>query len=197
MTRLVIDGAVRADTWEHLADDATPDVRDFTVDIARWLEERSEIVAHVERTGRSLGVRLAIDSDPTSLAGDIDRFALIVIEIPSSADGRFFSIAARIREHLRYQGELRVTGDIAPDQLAFMHRCGINAFELGDGVDIERFIRRYQRFYQSSGSMTTSYNLIRLARRRFARSGRWVPGFKERDPPSRPAPPDTLITRRA
>ena len=168
MTRLVVDAAERPDTWEHLATVDAPGSRDFTVEFERWLKERGELVAHVERTGRSLGVRLAIDSDPASLADDIDRFALIVIEIPSSADGRFFSIAARIREHLGYRGELRVTGDVAPDQLAFMQRCGINAFVLGDGVDIERFIRRYERFYQSGGPMTPGDNLIRLARRRGA-----------------------------
>ena len=168
MTRLVVDAAERTDTWEHLAVGEVPGSRDFTVDIARWLEEHSELVAHAERTGRSLGVRLAIDSDPASLTDDIERFALIVIEIPSSADGRFFSIAARIREHLGYRGELRVTGDVAPDQLAFMQRCGISAFVLGDGVDIERFIRRYERFYQSGGPMATGDKLIRLARRRGA-----------------------------
>ena len=170
MTRLVVDAAEHPDSWEHLATGEVPGSGDFTVDIVRWLEERSELVAHVERTGRSLGVRLAIDSDPASLRDDIWRLALIVIEIPSSADGRFFSIAARIREHLRYRGELRVTGDVAPDQLAFMQRCGINAFVLGDGVDIERFIRRYERFYQSGGPMTPGDNLIRLARRRRARA---------------------------
>ena len=170
MTRLVVDGRERADTWEHLAAGDAPGSRDFTVGIDRWLEERREIVAHVERTGRLVGVRLAIDTDPASLADDAGRFALIVIEIPSSADGRFFSIAARIREHLRYRGELRVTGDVAPDQLSFMCRCGINAFELADGVDVERFVRRYERYYQSSGAMTTDAGLIRLARRRVARS---------------------------
>lgn len=169
MTRLVVDGAERADTWEHLAAGDVPGVRNFTVGIARWLEERHEIVAHIERTGRSLGVRLAIDTDPASLADDIGHFTLIVIEISSSADGRFFSIAARVREHLCYRGELRVAGDVAPDQLSFMRRCGINAFELGDDVDVERFIRRYERFYQSSGAMTSGDNLIRLARRRRAR----------------------------
>ena len=151
-------------------DSRTPGDRGFTVDAARWLEQRHDLIAHAERTGRPLGVRLAIDGDPMRLANDIGRFALIVIEIPSAADGRFFSIAARLREHLRYRHELRATGDVAPDQLSFMQRCGINAFEIGDHVDIERFIRRYRRFYQSSGPLTTRDNLIPSARRRQIRS---------------------------
>ena len=169
MTRLVVDGRERPDTWVHLSGDSdAPADRDFTVGIARWLEQRGDLLAHVERTGRRLGVRLAIDSDPVRLADDIDRFGLVTMEIPSFADGRFFSIAARLREHLRYRGELRVTGDVAPDQLSFMQRCGINAFELGEHVDIERFIHRYRRFYQSSGSLTTRENLIPAARQRYA-----------------------------
>ena len=184
MTRIVVDGRERPDTWVHLAGGSeAPADRDFTVGIARWLEQRGEILAHVERTGKLLGVRLAIDTDPTRLAGDIDRFALIAIEIPSSADGRFFSIAARLREHLRYRGELRVTGDVAPDQLSFMQRCGINAFELGDHVDIERFIHRYRRFYQSSGSLTTRENLIPAVRQRHAHPGSRCP-LEDRESPS-------------
>ena len=151
-------------------DSSMPPGRGFTVDAARWLAQRDDLIAHAERTGRPLGVRLAIDGDPMRLANDIGRFALIVIEIPSAADGRFFSIAARLREHLRYRHELRATGDVAPDQLSFMQRCGINAFEIGDHVDIERFIRRYRRFYQSSGPLTTRDNLIPSARRRQIRS---------------------------
>ena len=185
MTRLVVDGRVCVDTWEHLAADAAPTGQDFTVGIARWLEQRRDLLAHVERTGRSLGIRLALDSDPASLASladDIERVALLVIEIPSSADGRFFSIAARVREHLRYRGELRATGDVTPDQLSFMQRCGINAFELQDDVDIERFIRRYAHFYQSSGPPITGDSSIRLARRRHVQAGarsRFVPGNRE------------------
>ena len=174
MTRLVVDGRERADTWDHLAGDAAPTGGDFTVDITRWLDQRGELLAHLARTGRSLGVRLAIDTDPAILLDDVRHFALVVVEIPNAADGRFFSIAARLREQLRYRGELRVTGDVAPDQLSFMRRCGIDAFELGDGVDIERFIRRYERFYQSSGATAvngvTGDGSIRLARRRVARS---------------------------
>ena len=170
MTRLVVDGRERADTWEHLTGDAAPTGGDFTVDIARWLEQRDELLALVARTGRSLGVRLAIDTDPAVLLDDVRHFALVVVEIPNAADGRFFSIAARLREQLSYRGELRVTGDVAPDQLSFMQRCGIDAFELGDGVDIERFMRRYERFYQPSGAMVvsgvTGDDSIRLARRR-------------------------------
>ena len=177
MTRLVVDGRECADAWTHLAAREAPGGRDFTVGVARWREQRHELLAHAGRAGCALGVRLAIDTDPAILRDDIRHFVLVVVEIPDAADGRFFSIAARLREHLRYRGELRVTGDVAPDQILFMQRCGINAFELGDDVDIEGFVRRYGRFYQSSGppaaegaaEAAAGDDSIRLARRRFAR----------------------------
>ena len=174
MTRLIVDGRERADEWDHPAGGEAPGDRSFTVDLDRWVGQRDGLIAHAERTGRRLGARLATGDDPMRLADDVGRFALIVIEIPNSADGRFYSIATRLREHLHYRHELRATGDVAPDQLSFMQRCGINAFEIADHVDTERFIRRYRRFYQSSGPLTTRDNQIRWVRRH-ARTGDRAP----------------------
>lgn len=174
MARLIIDGKESDDAWIHLTDDELLSHDDFTVTVNRWYTEQDEIAAHLEQTGGRLGVRLAIDSDPLLLGPDIDRFDLVVIEIPDAADGRFFSIAARVREHLRYPGELRVTGEVARDQLTFMQRCGINSFAIGDHIDIASFTSRYQRHYQSSTRSTPSERLIRKARRRDANLSRRV-----------------------
>ena len=154
MTQLVIDGRKSADHWSHLTDDDALARSDITVSVARWHEQRADIVNHVEHTGCRLGIRLGIGVDLMRLADDVDRFALVIIRIRSASDGRFFSIAARLRELLGFRGEVRVAGDVAPDQLSFMHRCGINAFELGD-------------MSTSSGSFTgTSASTSRAAPRR-------------------------------
>ena len=179
----MIDGRKSADQWTHLADDEALAASDFTVNVARWLEQRAAIVNHVERTGCGLGIRLAFGVDLMRLAADVDRFALVIVRIRNPSDGRFFSIAARLREHLGFRGEVRVAGDVAPDQLSFMRRCGINAFELGEHVDIEKFIHRYRRYYQSSGPLTSGDNLIRHARRRH------LPTLR----PSRPSLPDVRV----
>ena len=55
MTKLVVDGSERTDGWDHLAGGEAPAGRDFTVSIVRWLEQRSNLVAHVERTGAVAG----------------------------------------------------------------------------------------------------------------------------------------------
>ena len=174
MTKLIIDGKESNDTWVHLTDDELLSHYDFTVTVNRWHTEQDDIVSHLAQTGARLGVRLALDSDPLLLGPDIDRFDLVVIEIPDAADGRFFSIAARVREHLRYSGELRVTGMVAIDQLTFMQRCGINSFAIGDPIDIASFTSRYQRHYQSSTRSAPSERLIRKARRRDANLSRRV-----------------------
>ena len=179
MHRLIIDGIERSDEWRHLTDGETLAAENFTVSITRWVEQRVEIIEHVARTELDLGVRLAQDDDPLGLSADIDRFHLVVIELRNPADGRFFSMAARLREHLHYAGELRVSGKVETDQLSYMQRCGINAVELGDGIDPAGYLFRYRRFYQSSTHQSAEHILIRdarhhanVARRRHPDSGR-------------------------
>ena len=165
MAKLIIDGEQHADRWSHLTDaDGLVD-RDFSVGLARWCADRDHILEHAQQLGLALGVRLVSASDPLQLQADIDRLDLIVIDVANPVDGRLFSIAARLREHLNYRRELRVSGAIATDQLLFMQRCGINAFELPDQVNITHFKSHYQRFYQSGGPIDTQSNLINAARR--------------------------------
>lgn len=175
MAKLIIDGKESDDTWVHLADDELLSHYDFTVSVDRWHTEPGEIVTHIAQTGGRLGLRLGLDSDPLLLGPDIDRFELIVIDIPNAADGRFFSIAARLREHLHYSQELRVTGEVAVDQLTFMHRCGINSFTIDDHIDVSRFSERYERHYQTSTRPTSGERLIRKARRRNSSATRSYP----------------------
>ena len=59
MTQLVIDGRKSADHWTHLTDDEALAASDFTVSVARWHEQRTDIVNHVEGAGCALGIRLA------------------------------------------------------------------------------------------------------------------------------------------
>ena len=67
---------------------------------------------------------------PEELNGDVHRFALIVLNFPKFSDGRAYSQARVLREHLGYQGELRATGQVLRDQLLYMHRAGFDAFEI-------------------------------------------------------------------
>ena len=55
--------------------------------------------------------------------------AMIRIAFPSSADGRGFSIAKRLRS-LGYQGRLRAFGHVLSDQYAMARRTGFDEVEI-------------------------------------------------------------------
>ena len=164
MTKLIIDGALVEDIWLRLSDEESVPEGHVTVSFSRWLAQRDVLIERRRTARSSLGVRLTLDDDPLRLHDDSALFDLIVIESTAPADGRLFSIAARVREHVMYRGELRVVGQIAPDQLAFMRRCGINAYQLDADIDVVQFLSNFQRHYQSGGPHDAMGNGIGEAR---------------------------------
>lgn len=70
------------------------------------------------------------NTDPVAdLAPYLGRLRLIVLEFPRFSDGRAYSQARLLRGRLGYRGELRATGGVLQDQVAFMLRCGFDSFE--------------------------------------------------------------------
>ena len=70
------------------------------------------------------------NTDPVeSLAPHLARLRLVVLEFPKFSDGRAYSQARLLRGRLGYRGELRATGGVLQDQIAFMLRCGFDSFE--------------------------------------------------------------------
>jgi len=70
------------------------------------------------------------NTDPVEdLAPHLARLRLIVLEFPKFSDGRAYSQARLLRGRLGYRGELRATGGVLQDQIAFMLRCGFDSFE--------------------------------------------------------------------
>jgi uncharacterized protein (DUF934 family) len=68
--------------------------------------------------------------DVAGLWSELKDRPFIAVLFPAWSDGRAFSQARVLRERFAYKGEIRATGDVARDQLQFMQRCGINAFEI-------------------------------------------------------------------
>ena len=79
-----------------------------------------------------LGIRLDPADDVAAIAHDLGRFELIEIDLPSYKDGRGYSSARILREHLGYTGELRAVGDILRDQFLFLDRCGFDTLEMDE-----------------------------------------------------------------
>ena len=96
----------------------------------------------------------AVRLEPGDLARDLlpylDRIRLVEINFPTFGDGRGYT-AARVLREAGYTGELRAVGDVLVDQIAFMRRCGFDAFAPEvplDPADAQAALDRFADVYQ-------------------------------------------------
>ena len=130
------NGSFVEDTWRIVPDDGpVPEGEKAIVSLKRWRAERPALAARNE----PLGLLIEAGSVWTDVAGDLARFPVIAVTIPKYADGRAFSIARLLRERDGYKGEIRAVGNYIIDQVPFMMRVGIDAFETSDPVLIGAF----------------------------------------------------------
>jgi uncharacterized protein (DUF934 family) len=136
---------VAGDPWAFLADeDAIPETGDIVVSQARFLAEREALLA---RNAGRLGVLVQPSKDEVEQIGaDAPRFALIAVGFPAYRDGRGFTTARLLRERYAFIGELRAVGDVLPDLIFFMLRCGFDAFALKAHHPEEDFARAARTF---------------------------------------------------
>ena len=143
VTREVVD-----DPWRHLEDsDPLPESGPITVSWARWTAERDTI----KRAPAELGVRIPNTVPTAEIGAEAGRFGLIAVSFPNFGDGRAFSQARVLRDRYDFRGELRATGYVLRDQLLFLQRCGIDAFELPEKALAENWLAafdEYDVFYQ-------------------------------------------------
>lgn len=149
---LIRDGAeVTDDRWARVGDDdPMPEDCHALVSMTRWLKERETLAAR----NAPLGVALAAGDTPDAIMDDLDRFKLIEVAFPQFKDGRGFSCARLIRHRGGYQGELRATGHVLPDQLFYLARCGFDAVEGDQRITEAAWAEAMQRFthvYQTTG----------------------------------------------
>ena len=78
---------------------------------------------------------LGAEDDPAEIEADLGRLDVVAFEFGAFTEGRCYSRARLLRERYGYRGEIRALGDVSTDRLAFMERCGFNAFELRDDCD--------------------------------------------------------------
>ena len=122
------------DPWRRLgADEAIPASGAVLLPFARFQAERAALAGRAD----PVGVLLAPNEPPEAIAGDLDRLSLVALEFPKFTDGRAYSTARILRERYGWRGELRAVGDVELEHLAFMERCGFDAFELASS-DPER-----------------------------------------------------------
>jgi len=76
---------------------------------------------------------LAANVDPETLAGQLDGVTAVRIAFDSFADGRGFTLAARLRR-AGYCGRLRAQGHVIADQYAMARRAGFDEVEIDDAL---------------------------------------------------------------
>jgi len=141
--KIILDGAVVADHWLHLADDAAiPETGDTIVSLTRWQAERDALLNH----NGKLAVVVESDTVLADIADDLTHFAMIALHFPEFKDGRCYSHARLLRERHQYTGELRAIGDVLRDQLFYLVRCGINALEIRADRDIDDALNAFNDF---------------------------------------------------
>ena len=102
-------------------------------------------------------VRIEPGDDARELLPHLGRLSLVEVNFPAFGDGRGYS-SARILREAGYEGELRAVGDVLVDQLAYMRRCGFDAFEPDqqlDKNDVQAAFDRWPEVYQDAADDRT------------------------------------------
>lgn len=142
MRQLIRQRELVADEWRTLEEDPHGAHRALILPFARWQTERDRWWLWAGR----LGVRIRPGDRVESLAPDLKRLALVVIEFPGPSEGRGYSQARVLRDRFRFAGETRAVGHVKLDQLFFLARCGFDAFELSEGVDAQQALASFEQF---------------------------------------------------
>ena len=142
MAVLIRDHRIASDSWQHTPDDQALPPGDVIVSFERWESERTWLL----RRSGGLGLRVSGDVSVEEIAGDLSFFDLIALEFRAFTDGRCYSHARLLRERFGFRGEIRAVGEVLRDQLYFLARCGVNAFEVGDEEHPEEWLKAFNEF---------------------------------------------------
>lgn len=102
-------------------------------------------------------VRIEPGDDTRELLPHLERLQLVEVNFPVFGDGRGYS-SARVLREAGYEGELRAVGDVLVDQLAYMRRCGFDAFAPDkriDEDDAKNAFERWPQVYQTAADSRT------------------------------------------
>lgn len=140
--QIIKNGEIIEDHWTHIADDPIPEDGCVTVSLGRWKGERHVLVA---RDGE-LGLRITSEDNLEEIVDDLAHFQLIALDFPVFTDGRCFSYARLLRDRYGYGGELRAVGNYIRDQVYFLSRVGVNAFEFAEPQDLQGALNSLRDF---------------------------------------------------
>ncbi len=130
--KIIKDKQIIEDHWTHIADDEDISQGDITLSLTRWKTEKSALSNHQGR----IGIRIAPADKLEEIADNLTDIPLVAVEFPAFTDGRAFSHARLLRERFAYKGEIRAIGKFMADQVFYLSRVGVNAFQLENLNDL-------------------------------------------------------------
>lgn len=141
--KIIKDKQIIDDSWTHTADgDSLPSGK-TTVSLARWKDENIAL-------NDNIGIRLSPADHVDDIAGNLDKLSLIALDFPAFTDGRGFSHARLLRSRYGFTGEIRAIGSYMADQVFYLSRVGVNAFQFDD-------IKQLDTALSTIGDFTVKY----------------------------------------
>ncbi len=98
------------------------------------------------------GLVLDVDTEPEA---EFVQAPVIAINFPAFNDGRGLSLAVLLRSRYGFTGELRAVGDVHPELLYYLKRCGFDKFVLPASrsqmsISSQAALAPYSDYYQAS-----------------------------------------------
>jgi uncharacterized protein (DUF934 family) len=111
------------DRWQPLTDDGHPEATGpLLLTLEQWISRRADW-----QQPNPVGIVVPNTIDIETLRADLPRWSLIALQFPKWTDGRAYSQARLLRARLRFDGEVRATGEVLVDMLPLLHRSGFDA----------------------------------------------------------------------
>ncbi|MFT8587541.1 DUF934 domain-containing protein [Acetobacter orientalis] len=144
---LLENGQLKEEIWQVAIEGEALPEGNVLVPLARLPE------ALGRNSDGALGVLLAPDEDVEALRIALPRLTAVQLTFPIFRDGRAFTQARALREHLHFKGVIRAAGHILPDQYEFLLRCGVTEVVVPEKTDVSMWERAHKAFtvaYQPS-----------------------------------------------
>lgn len=144
---IIKDGKFIDDDWILLDDEGeVPSSGNVILPLTKAQQQ----VATLNEHQGLIGLSIPNDVEVETIKGLISSVDMILLHLPSFADGRAYSQARYLREMLGFTGELRLKGDVLVDQAAYLLRCGFDSFDCDNEIDLTLW-------KNSIGAVTLSY----------------------------------------
>ena len=137
--------------------------RQLNADVTRYQELGIDEAVSCAKLEKTHAVFFPNDGDVQTLRSMLPLIGAVILHFPAFTDGRAYTQARSLRQRLDFSGHIIARGDVLPDQVLFMARCGIDAIE----TDVEHVgvfndaLRAFTHFYQHAADGTNPVWMLR------------------------------------